>query len=132
MRIDLPWIDGDAIADMVHSFRAGKEATASLPATGCRLDEAGRALLLDGQHELTTRLEYGVMRALLRAGGRVVARDEMLADIWNTPFTGSNKVEAVVRSLRKKLGPFAPSIETVTGHGYRFAGWKRNAIDAVQ
>jgi DNA-binding response OmpR family regulator len=50
----------------------------------------------------------------------------MLGEIWNTPFTGSNKVEAVVRSLRKKLGPFAPSIETVTGHGYRFGGWKRS------
>ncbi len=130
--VHLPWIDGDAIADMVHSFLAGKEATASLPGTGCRLDEAGRELVLDGRHEPTTRLEFGVMRALLRASGGVVTRDEMLAEIWNTPFTGSNKVEAVVRSLRKKLGPFAPSIETVTGHGYRFAGWKRQVIDTVQ
>ena len=39
----------------------------------------------------------------------------MLAEIWHTRFAGSNKVEAVVRSLRKKLGPFAPSVETVTG-----------------
>jgi hypothetical protein len=130
--VHLPWIDGDVIADMVHSFLAGKEAAWSSPATGCRLDEAGRKLVLNGRHEPTTRLEYGVMRALLRASGRVVTRDEMLAEIWNTPFTGSNKVEAVVRSLRKKLGPFAPSIETVTGHGYRFAGWKRQVIDAVQ
>jgi hypothetical protein len=30
-----------------------------------------------------------------------------------------------VRSLRKKMGAFAPSIETATGHGYRFHGWKR-------
>jgi two-component system alkaline phosphatase synthesis response regulator PhoP len=72
-----------------------------------------------------------VMRTLLRADGDIVTRDEMLAEIWNTPFTGSNKVEAVVRSLRKKLGPFAPSIETVTGHGYRFAGWKRKVIGAI-
>jgi pimeloyl-ACP methyl ester carboxylesterase len=131
--VHLPWIDGDTIAEMVHSFLAGKQAldAASLPATGCRLDEASRELVLDGQHEPTTRLEYGVMRTLLRAGGGVVTRDEMLAEIWNTPFTGSNKVEAVVRSLRKKLGPFAPSIETVTGHGYRFAGWKRKVIDTV-
>ena len=28
-------------------------------------------------------------------------------------------------ALRKKLGPWAPSIETVTGHGYRFVEWKR-------
>ena len=72
------------------------------------------------------------MRMLLRASGHVVTRDEMLGEIWNTPFAGSNKVEAVVRSLRKKLGPFAASIETVTGHGYRFAGWKRQGIDAEQ
>ena len=131
--VHLPWIDGDAIADVVHSFLAGTEALAAapLPATGCRLDEASRELVLDGRHEPTTRLEYGVMRTLLRADGDVVTRDEMLAEVWNTPFTGSNKVEAVVRSLRKKLGPFAPSIETVTGHGYRFAGWKRKVVDAV-
>ncbi len=130
--VHLPWIDGDAIADMVHSFLACKEATSSFPATGCRLDEADRELVLDGRHEPTTRLEFGVMRALVRASGHVVTRDQMLAEIWNTPFAGSNKVEAVVRSLRKKLGPFAPSIETVTGHGYRFAGWKRQVIDTVQ
>jgi pimeloyl-ACP methyl ester carboxylesterase len=129
-----PWVDGRAIADIVHSFLAGEDplAAASLPATGCRLDEDRRELVLDGRHEPTTRLEYGVMLALIRASGRVVTRDEMLAEIWNTPFTGSNKVEAVVRSLRKKLGLLAPSIETVTGHGYRFAGWKRKVIDAVQ
>ena len=67
------------------------------------------------------------MLALIRASGRVVTRDEMLAQVWRTPFASSNKIEAVVRSLRKKLGAFAPSIETVTGHGYRFSGWKRGA-----
>jgi hypothetical protein len=126
-KVHLPWIDGDAVANVAHSFLAGKEpfTAASSPASGCRLDEANRELLLDGRRERTTRLEYGVMRALIRASGRVLTRDEMLAEIWNTPFTGSNKVEAVVRSLRRKLGPFAPSIETVTGHGYRFGGWNR-------
>lgn len=124
--IHLPWIDGDAIADTVHSFLAG-EATASatsLPMSGCWLDEANREIVLDGQRRPTTRLEYAVMLTLIHASGRVVSRKELLAEIWNTPFAGSNKVDAVVGSLRKKLGPFSPSIETVTGHGYRFRGWK--------
>lgn len=123
----LPWIDGDAIADAVHSFLAGNEAlaTASLPSPGCRIDEANRELVVDDQRRPITPLEFGVMLAMVRASGRVVTRDEMLGAIWKTPFAGSNKVDAVVRSLRKKLGPFAPSIETVTGHGYRFDGWKR-------
>jgi pimeloyl-ACP methyl ester carboxylesterase/DNA-binding winged helix-turn-helix (wHTH) protein len=129
--IHLPWIDGDAIADTVHSFLAGNEALAapSSRQSGCRLDEPNRELVVDGRRLPTTRLEYGVMLALIRAGGHVMTRDEMLAAIWNTPFTGSNKVDAVVRSLRRKLGPFAPSIETVTGHGYRFGGWKRTVIN---
>ena len=74
-----PWVDGRAIADIVHSFLAGEDplAAASLPATGCRLDEDSRELVLDGRHEPTTRLEYGVMLTLIRASGRVVTRDEM-------------------------------------------------------
>lgn len=130
--VHLPWIDGDAIADAVHSFLVGKDvpAVAASPLSSCRLDEANRELVLDGERWPTTRLEYGVMLALTQASGRLVTRDEMLALVWNTPFAGSNKVDAVVRSLRKKLGPFAPSIETVTGHGYRFRGWKRKVDGA--
>jgi pimeloyl-ACP methyl ester carboxylesterase len=124
-----PWVDGHAIADIIHSFLAGKESPAPAssrdPAIGCRLDEANRELVLEGRPVPITPLEYGVMLALIRASGRVVARDQMLTEVWETTFAGSNKVEAVVRSLRKKLGTFSPSVETVTGHGYRFNGWKR-------
>jgi DNA-binding response OmpR family regulator len=110
---------------------SGNEEFAAIPAplAGCRLDEANRELVVDDQRRPTTRLEYSAMLVLIRASGRVVTRDEMPAEIWNTPFTGSDKVDAVVRSLRKKLGPFALSIETVTGHGYRFRGWKRRVSD---
>jgi len=128
-----PWVDGGAIADIAHSFFAGEDplAPASPPRFAadhpidCRLDQANREFFLEGRREPVTPLEYGVMLALVRAIGRVVTRDEMLAEVWRTSIAGSNRVEAVVRSLRKKLGAFAPSIETVTGHGYRFNGWKR-------
>ena len=39
----------------------------------------------------------------------------MKASAWG----GSNTVDAVVRSLRKKLGPAADRVETVRGIGYR-------------
>jgi pimeloyl-ACP methyl ester carboxylesterase len=128
-----PWVDGRVIADIVHSFFAGEDPlTPASPspyptnrAIDCCLDEANRELVLEGRRVPITPLEYGVMLALVRASGRVVTRDEMLGEVWRTSFSGSNIVEAVVRSLRKKLGAFAPSIETVTGHGYRFHGWKR-------
>ena len=128
-----PWVDGRAIADIVHSFFAGEDPLAPASPSpyptnrgiDCCLDEANRELVLEGRRVPITPLEYGVMLALVRASGRVVTRDEMLGEVWRTSFSGSNIVEAVVRSLRKKLEAFAPSIETVTGHGYRFNEWKR-------
>jgi pimeloyl-ACP methyl ester carboxylesterase len=128
-----PWVDGRAIADIVHSFFAGEDPLAPASpspyptnrAIDCCLDEANREVVLEGRRVPVTPLEYGVMLALVRASRRVVTRDEMLAEVWRTSIAGSNRVEAVVRSLRKKLEAFAPSIETVTGHGYRFNGWKR-------
>ena len=57
---------------------------------------------------------------------RVVSREELLEHIWNTSFSGSNKVDVLIRALRKKLGAYAPCIETIPGHGYLFAGWESN------
>ena len=95
-----PWVDGHAIADIVHLFVAGKESHAPAssrdPAIGCWLDEANRELVLERRSVPITPLEYGVMLVLTRASGRVVARDQMLTEAWETTFAGSNKVEAVV------------------------------------
>ena len=55
--------------------------------------------------------------------GRVVTRDEVLQHVWDQSFGGSNVVDAVVKSLRRKLGPLGGALETVIGHGYRFTGF---------
>jgi DNA-binding response OmpR family regulator len=67
-----------------------------------------------------TRLEFGVLQHLSLHPDRVVGRDELLRDVWGQQFGGSNVVDAVVKSLRKKLGTHGDAIATVTGHGYRF------------
>jgi len=44
----------------------------------------------------------------------------LLQQVWLTQYQGgSNVVDAVVPTLRKKLGPYASAIATVTGVGYR-------------
>jgi DNA-binding response OmpR family regulator len=53
----------------------------------------------------------------------VVTRDGLLRDVWGQSFSGSNVVDAVVKSPRRKLGPHVRAIATATGHGYRFAGF---------
>ena len=70
-----------------------------------------------------TRLEFGVMRYLDARQGQVVTRDELLQNVWDQSFGGSNVVDAVLKSLRKKLGPLGSALETIIGHGYRFNGF---------
>jgi DNA-binding response OmpR family regulator len=63
------------------------------------------------------------MKYLDAHAGRVVTRDELLQNVWEQSFGGSNVVDAVVKSLRKKLGALGGALETVIGHGYRFTGF---------
>ncbi len=128
-RVHPPWIDGEDVLQVVIPFLSGTGVDRSLstpsdPGPGkCRLDAANRELITPDKTSALTPLEFRVMQYLLDAAGRVVTRDELLERIWNSMFSGSNKVDAIVRTLRKKLGCYAPSIETVTGHGYRFRRW---------
>jgi DNA-binding response OmpR family regulator len=67
-----------------------------------------------------TPLEFALFRHLGEREGRTVSRPELLLEVWGTEFTGgSNVVDAVVRSLRHKLGLATIVVETVRGSGYR-------------
>ncbi len=84
------------------------------------LDPDAGELVLDGQRIALTPLEYGVMSHLHAKRGKVVTRASVLRDVWGYDYDGgSNVVDSVIRSVRKKLGRQASSIETVRGFGYR-------------
>ena len=84
------------------------------------LDLEARAVRIDDTNVPLTKLEFNLLRHLQSHPGRVVTRDELLRDVWGQSFGGSNVVDAVVRTLRKKLGAHGASVETVIGHGYRY------------
>jgi DNA-binding response OmpR family regulator len=66
-----------------------------------------------------TRKEYDILAALARRPGSVVTRDELLADVWQTTWTGNpHTVEVHVAALRAKLGD-PGLVQTVRGVGYR-------------
>jgi hypothetical protein len=90
------------------------------------LDSVAREVFVQGERVSLTPLEFGLLDHLREREGRAVARRELLAEVWGTTFVGgSNVVDAVVRSLRRKLGPAAPAVETVRGCGYRLgADWR--------
>jgi DNA-binding response OmpR family regulator len=80
-----------------------------------------RAWRGDDELDLTAR-EHDVLALLVRRGGEVLSKDEILASVWRHDFTGDpNIVEVYVRRLRRKIDePYGrASIETVRGAGYR-------------
>jgi hypothetical protein len=85
------------------------------------LDIAQHQLVLDGRRVALTRLEFEVFKYLYDRPGAVVERAVLLRDVWGYDYAGgSNVIEALVKSLRRKLGDRATAIETVRGLGYRF------------
>lgn len=85
------------------------------------LDRRAHELVLGKERVPLTRLEFGLLEYLLDREGEVVARASLMQDVWGQSYSGgSNVIEAVVRSLRKKLGERASCVETVSGVGYKF------------
>ena len=84
------------------------------------LDREAHEAVVDGRRVPLTRLELAVFDYLQSHANRAVSRASLLADVWGYSYTGgSNVVDVVIRSLRKKLGDRSAVIETVSGVGYR-------------
>ena len=84
-----------------------------------RLDPMGRQAWRAERCLDLSRQEFGVLEALLRAGGTPVSAEELLERAWDEradPFT--NTVRVTIMRLRRKLGEPTP-ITTVPGVGYR-------------
>lgn len=88
---------------------------------GGMLDLEAHELVIDDDRIALTPLEFGVMSFLSQKEGAAVSRIDLLEKVWGYEYTGgSNVVDAVVRTLRKKLGKKANLVETVRGVGYRY------------
>jgi hypothetical protein len=84
------------------------------------LDERDRSVDLGDTRIQLSPLEFGVLKTLAAHPAAPVTRADLLREAWGTSYEGgSNTVDVVIRSLRRKLGPVADRIETVRGVGYR-------------
>jgi hypothetical protein len=105
----------------VDGWLAGLVAAELGVEEGGILDIDARELVLDGQRVGLTPLEFGVMHYLDQHEGKAISRESLIENVWGYSYEGgSNVVDTVVLSLRKKLGQQASVVETVRGVGYRF------------
>jgi len=72
-----------------------------------------------------TRVEFDLLKSILREPGRVYSRAQLIDTVWGDGFAISDRtVDSHIKSLRRKVSEAggAPNlIETVRGVGYRVA-----------
>ncbi|UCH58929.1 MAG: response regulator transcription factor [Anaerolineales bacterium] len=90
------------------------------------LDPVSRRVFKSEQELQLSAREFDLLSSLMKNAGRALSRDELLADVWGDDWIGDPRtLDVHVRWLRLKVedDPASPRyIQTVRGHGYRFAG----------
>jgi DNA-binding winged helix-turn-helix (wHTH) protein len=66
-----------------------------------------------------TPTDLRILLALVRAGGQLVSKDALIAEIWGSRAIGDGDLATYISRLRVKLGRGV--IETIHGEGYRIA-----------
>jgi DNA-binding response OmpR family regulator len=99
------------------------EETAVRRLAELEVDEDSREVRVDGSVVDLTRTEFDLLAALASRPGRVLQRETLLREVWQTDWEGNLRlVEAHMSNLRRKLvaaGLSSPEIRTVRGVGYR-------------
>ncbi|MBM6404656.1 response regulator transcription factor [Phycicoccus sp. CSK15P-2] len=87
------------------------------------VDAGGREALLAGERLDLTRREFDLLLYLAQHAGDVVTKREILAEVWNLPYGGSERtVDVHLSWLRRKLGETAAHpvyLHSVRGVGVR-------------
>jgi two-component system response regulator RegX3 len=86
------------------------------------IDPGTRSATRGGQDLGLTRKEFDLLARLARDAGRVVSREDLMADVWDENWFGSTKtLDVHVGFLRRKLGDDAADptyLRTVRGIGF--------------
>ena len=69
-----------------------------------------------------TAKEFKLLRALMSRPGRVMTRDRLMEEVWESEITVTPRtIDTHMKRLREKLGTSGVLIDTLRGVGYRFA-----------
>lgn len=92
---------------------------------GLHIDARSREVLLDGAPVELARKEFELLLVLARRAGEVVAKRDLLAEVWQLAWGGSDRtVDVHLSWLRRKLGETAKQpryLHSVRGVGVRLA-----------
>ena len=88
------------------------------------LNTRNRTLEKNGQRLKLTQIEYLLIKLFMENPGKAMSREDILAAVWGSEFTGELKtVDVNIRRLRIKIesDPTEPEyLTTVWGYGYKW------------
>ena len=102
--------------------RGAPERPVALAVLDLVLDPGRHTVTRAGEPVTVTPKEFAFLHYLLRNAGHVVSKAQILDNVWDSAYDGSdNIVEVYVGYLRRKLdgGRDVSVLETVRGAGYR-------------
>ncbi len=105
--------------------RSGRDASPVEPIIvgDLRVDERSRTVTLAGEPLELARKEFDLLLVLASRAGEVVTKRELLADVWQQAYGGSDRtVDVHLSLLRRKLGESAAEpryLHSVRGVGVR-------------
>lgn len=136
-----PFATGEVIARIRAVLRRGRrtaedagDAWGPIAAGDLRIEPGARRAWCGSAELELTRKEFDLLVRLARDAGRVVTRESLMSDVWDSNWFGSTKtLDVHIGWLRRKLGDDAAEpayIRTVRGVGFCLTGERKGAPSA--
>lgn len=121
--IDIGELEARALALLRRNQLAGQLQAEILQAGMLRLDGKRATCAVNGGETRLTPYEFKLIRALATRSGEILSHDELIEQIWGSPYHGSGEnLRKLVQRTRSTLaGIVGPDevIAAVPGFGYR-------------
>jgi two-component system response regulator RegX3 len=107
-----------------EEMSGGPPASTTVSGGPVELDPSRHEVRIRGELVAVPPKEFALLEMLLRLKGRLLTRDQLIAEVWGADYFGDTKtLDVHVKRLRQKIeeDPHRPShLVTVRGLGYRF------------
>lgn len=118
-----PFRLGELLARVRALLRRGPEESTPRAGGALRMDIRARRVFLHDEEVRLTSKEFELLRVLMREEGRVVSRELLMREVWDSWYGSTKTLDMHVSVLRRKIGDDAQDphyIVTVRGVGFRF------------
>lgn len=96
------------------------ETPENIRIAGIELDVDQKRMIIDGNREDLTPIEFQLLYVLMKTPGRIFSRDQLLDTIWRDVNVTDRTVDVHITRLRRKLGNYGNFLVTRKGYGYCF------------